>query len=236
MSQAAADWLIKRLKLKPSSLLCLATGATPMRAYEIFVSRTKEQPAICEELRVIKLDEWGGIELARPATCESFLRRVVIDPLQLSSRYEAFQSQPTDIPSECSRIEQWLRANGPIDICVLGLGLNGHLGFNEPASMLHAHAHRAELSETSLTHSMIQSEPVKPTFGLTLGMADLMQSKEILLLVSGKAKREPLRQILEGGITTQFPATFLNLHPNVTLLCDEEAGQGVVHTEDYDQE
>jgi galactosamine-6-phosphate isomerase len=224
MSQAAADWLFTRILDKPDSLLCLATGATPMRAYELLALNRREH---FNRVRVLKLDEWFGIPMRSPATCESFLRRAVIDPLQLSSRYTSFNSLAPNPITECARIAEWLDDNGPIDLCVLGLGINGHLGFNEPANALNPHAHVAKLSTDSLSHSMIAEEPIKPTAGLTLGMADLLQSREILLVVSGPTKRAPLERLLSSAITPQFPATFLQLHPRVSLFCDAAAGQSV---------
>jgi galactosamine-6-phosphate isomerase len=136
------------------------------------------------------------------------------------------QSDAKDRQANCDRIHEWLRKNGPIDVCVLGLGVNGHIGFNEPAESLQPHAHVAELSEASLGHSMVHSTRTRPTHGVTLGMADILQSREILMLASGPPKREPIERLLSGAITTAFPASLLQLHPRVTLMCDEAAYAG----------
>ena len=101
-----------------------------------------------------------------PATCEFQLRRTLIAPLSAGDRYTAFESQPADPAAECARIASWLAANGPIDMCVLGLGMNGHLGFNEPANQLTPHAHVAELAETSMTHAMLEQTTGRPTYGV----------------------------------------------------------------------
>lgn len=223
VSTAAAGWIEERLVRQPNSLLCLATGGTPMRAYERLAQHARSNPALLAQARILKLDEWGGIPLDRPATCESYLQESLIRPLGLGSRYVGFASQPTDPKQECARIASWLAAEGPIDLCILGLGLNGHLGFNEPADSLQPHAHIATLTPESLSHAMIAAEPVRPTYGLTLGMADLLQSREILLMVTGTSKREPLRRLLDGRISPSFPASFLWLHPRVTLLVDQAA-------------
>ena len=224
MSRAAADWLLNRIqrKLKPSSLICLATGATPMRCYELLSQEPKETFA---GVQILKLDEWGGIPMSSPATCETFLRKSLVDPLDLQSRYYGFESQPADPAAECKRVSDWLAANGPIDYCVLGLGVNGHLGFNEPAEFLTPHAHVATLSAESLTHSMLAGLKQRPTYGLTLGIADLLASREILLVVSGESKAAPMRRLLTPEISTHFPASFLWLRPRVTILCDRAAAQ-----------
>ena len=127
------------------------------------------------------------------------------------------------MPMPIARVATWLAKNGPIDFGVVGLGLNGHLGFNEPAEFLEPHAHVAKLSEASLSHAMIGQCGIRPTGGSTLGVDDLMQSRQILLLVTGSTKRDILRQILSGRITTAVPASLLHLHPNAQLLVDTAA-------------
>ena len=223
VSRHAEGWLVERLRERPDALLCLATGRSPMRTYELLAARYTAEPHLFDRMRVLKLDEWGGLPINDPATCEEHLRHSLIAPLELEKRYMGFESQPADAQAECTRIATWLQQNGPIDVCVLGLGLNGHLGFNEPADRLQPHAHVAELSETSLTHAMVSGSGDRPRYGLTLGMADILQSRRILLLVTGAAKREPVRQLLSGEITTAFPASLLALHSDVLLLCDEAA-------------
>jgi galactosamine-6-phosphate isomerase len=174
----------------------------------------------------MKLDEWGGLPPGDPATCDVQLRTTLVSPLNLAERYVAFESNPPDPDAECVRIANWLDKNGPIDIAVLGLGINGHLGFTEPAEYLQPFAHVAELSQASLSHAMLAKAAVRPTYGLTLGMADLIQSRRILLLVTGPKKREPLQKLLSGRITTEFPASMLQLHTDVHLLCDAAACAG----------
>lgn len=234
ISQRAADWLCERLRERPDSLISLAAGGTPARLYELLAERGRAEPALVASCRFIKLDEWGGLAMDDPATCEHQLRRLLIDPLAAGDRYTAFQSQPEDPAAECARIAAWLEANGPIDVAVLGLGINGHIGFNEPADALRPHAHVAKLSDASLTHDMLGRTTSRPTFGITLGMADLLQAREVLFLASGPAKREPLRRQLRGELTTLFPASFLHLHPRVTLLCDKAAYPEVIAACDYE--
>jgi galactosamine-6-phosphate isomerase len=165
--------------------------------------------------------------MSSPATCETYLRKLLIHPLDLSSRYVAFDSQAADPESECARIARWLKENGPIDLCVLGLGTNGHLGFNEPAEKLQAEPHVAKLSAESLGHSMVEALPVKPTFGLTIGIENMLASREIIVLVSGPTKIQPLRRMLKDPITARFPATHLQRHANARIFCDRAAAQEI---------
>jgi galactosamine-6-phosphate isomerase len=223
VSQHAAALLEERLREEPAGLLCLATGSTPMRTYQLLAERRKQVPRLFDKMRVVNLDEWTGLPADDPATCGRHLRDALVTPLGLGDRYVAFESQPPDAVADCARVAEWLEQNGPIDTCLLGLGLNGHLGFNEPADFLRPHAHVAQLSEASLSHAMIGQCGTRPTGGTTLGMADLMHARQIVLLVTGPTKREILRQVLSGRITTMMPASLLQLHPNVLLLCDRAA-------------
>lgn len=222
MSRRAAEWLLDKLRGKPDALFCAASGATPNRAYELFAAYRAAEPALFERMRLIKLDEWGGLPTNDPATCEAHLRRVLVEPLELGDRYIGFDSAAPP-EAECERIASWLKKHGRVDVCVLGLGLNGHLGFNEPAEYLSSHAHVAALSDTSLMHAMLRQSGARPSYGITLGIADLLNSWDVLLLVSGAGKCGPLATLLNGDITTQFPASFLHLHPDVTLFCDAAA-------------
>ena len=116
-----------------------------------------------------------------------------------------------------------LDKEGPIDICVLGLGANGHLALNEPAEQLQPFVHVARLTAESCQHPMLAESAARPSYGLTIGMADILQSRKVLLLVSGVHKREQFQRLLSRQVSTQFPASFLWLHPDVTCLCDRDA-------------
>lgn len=223
LSRYAADTIVELLRVKPDSLLCAASGSTPTRTYELLVEHFLAEPDLFDQLRVIKLDEWGGLSSDDPASCEHHLRTTLVDPIGLEKRYIAFDGRAPSPERECERIQSWLAGQGPIDICILGLGVNGHLGFNEPGDALWPHAHVTRLSESSLQHAMVRDRPDKPDYGVTLGMADLLQSRHIFLQVSGVSKREPMERLLSGAVCTHFPASFLHLHPHVLLLCDAEA-------------
>ena len=113
-----------------------------------------------------------------------------------------------------------METQGPIDICILGLGANGHLALNEPAAQLEPQAHVASLSEESLQHPMIASLEQKPSYGLTLGMEEILSSRLIIMLVSGKGKKQIAELFLKGKVSTELPASFLWQHPNVECLVD----------------
>lgn len=224
MSRDAASWIARELKRNPRSLISMATGGSPARAYDLLGARAKKSPALFKQARVLKLDEWGGLPIGDPGSSEAYLQEKVVKGWGISkNRFAGFLTDPKKSKTEGARIHEWIERNGPIDICVLGLGLNGHLGFNEPGETLCPNAHRAVLAEETRVHPMIAHSPVKPDYGLTLGMAEILQSRHILLLVSGAHKREALKRLLRGEITTQFPASLLSVHPQAIVFCDRAA-------------
>ena len=230
MSQEAAEIICTELKQRPDLLLCVSAGGTPTRAYQLLAARCRREPRLFARLRVIQIDEWGGLAPGHPATCEADLRAKLLEPLGITDhRFIELRTNATDPAAECSRIARWLDANGPIDICILGLGINGHIAMNEPAAALAPHAHVAKLAPTSRHHAMLKTLKRKPHYGLTLGMGDILRSRRVLLLVNGKRKRTALRRLMKPVVTTRFPASFLWLHSDATILCDEDAAADFSH-------
>ena len=224
MSHRAARAVMHEAFHKPDLILCTATGSSPTRTYELIAESWHGRPALSGRLRVVKLDEWGGLTPDDPGSCENYLRRNLLGPLNIGvDRYVGFRGDASDPEAECGAVADRLGAWGRIDLCLLGLGLNGHLGFNEPGEALRPHAHVAQLSDESRAHPMVQGSRTV-TYGLTLGMADVLQSKQVLLLVNGRHKRDALRRLLDDRtVSPRFPASFLWLHPDVAVHCDSDA-------------
>lgn len=228
MSQEAAAFICTELEQRPDLLLCVAAGGTPTRAYQLLATRYAREPGLFAQLRLIQVDEWCGLAPGSPATCHADLRTKLLGPLHIPpGRYTGFSTAAPEPEAECRRVARWLAAHGPIDICLLGLGRNGHVAMNEPAAAMTPHVHVAELTQSSRQHALLKPLAKKPRYGLTLGMADIMRSRRILLLVNGKQKRPALSRLMKPGITTRFPASFLWLHPDATVLCDREAAADV---------
>ena len=224
MSRAAEDIIYKELKRQPDLLICVSAGATPTRTYELLAARHGRQPKLFNRLRVLQIDEWGGLTPGDPATCAADLHTKVLEPLGIPrGRFMGFQTDAADPPVESGRVARWLAANGPIDVCILGLGTNGHVAMNEPADALLPQAHVATLAVSSRRHGMLKDLAKKPRYGLTLGMADILNSQKVLLLVNGKRKCPAVRRLMKSEVTPRFPASFLWLHPDATVLCDREA-------------
>lgn len=227
LSQKANAIVINEIEHKKDALICASTGSTPTKTYELVVQEYLKRPGLFTKLCILKLDEWGGISMDHSQTCESYVQKHLIKPLQIpKSRYISFLSNPKNPDLECSRIQNELETKGPIDICILGLGMNGHIALNEPAQYLSPHCHKATLSDISLKHPMAISMVTKPTYGLTLGMVDIMHSKKIIMLINGAHKHKIFKEFISAKISTKIPASLLWLHQNVVCLIDEDAMNG----------
>jgi putative deaminase/isomerase len=224
MSAQAADFIVAELKQRSNLLLCASAGGTPTGPYEQLAVRYARRPHLFKRMRVVQIDEWVGPAPTHPATCRYDLQTKLLSPLHIDrSRFRGFKSDCAAPQLESNRMSQWLAKNGPIDICILGLGLNGHIAMNEPGDELIPHAHVSKLTPQSQTHAMLATLKRKPNRGLTLGMADILASRIILLLVNGPKKRSILKRTLASRVTTRLPASFLHLHPNVLVFCDRAA-------------
>ena len=223
ISTKAKNSVMEKLLKNNSMLLCTASGGSPTRMYELLAEEQLVRPHLFSQLQVVKLDEWGGIAMEHPGSCESYLQRYIINPLQIADeRYISFQSNAGSPQDECLRVQRELECRKCIDICILGIGMNGHIALNEPGVFLNPYCHLASLSEKSLQHPMIYGEQEQPTYGLTLGMANILQSRKIILLINGFKKKDITEKFLSGKITTGLPASFLWLHPDVLCLITED--------------
>jgi galactosamine-6-phosphate isomerase len=222
MSREAAAPVIAAVAADSDLLLCAAAGGSPAGLYQELLREAGRTQELFRNLRVVKLDEWLQVPASDAATCESFLRNSLIEPLAIApERYIAFDPDTTDPVRECGRILGELERHGPIDLCVLGLGKNGHVGLIEPAPCLQPHCHVAKLSQQTLRHQMLSSAKSRPTHGMTLGMADILAARKILLLITGEGKERAIARFLEGTVTTEVPATLLWLHHDLEVFVDD---------------
>lgn len=220
LSERVADEMIQALIQQPDINICVATGGSTELAYQIFVKKVKEQHIDVSLMTITKLDEWLGLDEQSKSSCEYFIRHYLLEPLNIEEKqYLSFDLMAEDPQEECQRIVEALESN-PIDLCLLGLGKNGHLALNEPANDLHAHAHVAKLSEQSKQHRMLNGTVLEQ--GMTLGMKDIFDSKNILFIISGQGKDEIVKELMTQKITSQLPASLLWLHHHTTCIVDEE--------------
>lgn len=214
----AADMVLEAVRKKPDSVICVATGASPLGLYAALAPHSAD----LAQVRILKLDEWGGLAMDDPATCEVYIRQQILAPWGLSSDHlTGFRGDAADPEAECARIRAEVERLGGIDLCILGMGADGHIGLNYPAATLPAETHITDAS--TLKHAMLDAALGKPTHGFTLGMAEVLRAPTIVLLVNGAAKAHAVQRLMRGEIATEFPASLLWLHDDVHLFADHNA-------------
>lgn len=218
LSEAASNALLALIKRKPDAVVCLATGATPLLTYQYFVEKVKAQQIDITQLTIVKLDEWVGLTPDDPATCEHFLQKQVLQPLGISGQqYISFAPDQAD-EKECKRVTDRIAERGGLDLCLLGIGKNGHLGLNEPGESLEPGCHITHLDWQTQQHAMLKQAAAPVRQGITLGLQDILAAKEVLLLISGDGKQDAFSQLCLRKVSTTHPASFLWLHPKVNCL------------------
>ena len=224
MSRKGFQIVKKEIDLQPDLLFCVASGGSPSGLYSEMAGHQKLNPDFCSRLRVVKLDEWGGLEPGSTFTSEFDVQRKFILPLGISpDRYVTIDPFAADPAAACAEIKTKIRSYGPVDVCILGIGVNGHIALNEPAEVLQPGYHISQLAKTTLNHGMIKALNQPPTFGMTMGVGEILSSKRIILFISGSAKKDAFEQLLKEQVTTQFPASLLWLHPNVDVIVDQSS-------------
>ena len=230
LSELSAKIVSDAVNKKPASVLVLATGNTPLGMFERLVAKSEQGLVDFKNCKLVELDEYYGISLADERNLFNWLERTFINKAGIKAenilRFDSLASDPSE---ECKRIERVLEAWGGIDLQVLGLGPNGHLGFNEPGSSFNSKTRLIDLSLASVESSARYwggSERV-PRNGMTLGLRTLSSSKETILMVSGESKAEILKQVVSSQETPELPATILKKFANVSIIADQQAAKHI---------
>lgn len=225
LSSHAANEIIDCIKNKPAAVICLASGDTPKLSCSIFVQRVLEENIDISQCMFIGLDEWVGIPPENEGSCHHFFHSYLFKPLSLSPvQFYLFDALSTNLEEECRKMDECIADKGGIDLMMVGVGINGHIGFNEPGVSISNYAHVIELEET--TQSVGQkyfNTPVKIDKGITLGLQYLLGAKKVIMLANGTKKAPVIKRAVEDEISTKFPATIMRMHANSLLMVDEEA-------------
>lgn len=225
LSQQAAEEIIALVKRKPDAVLCMASGSTPLLTCELLVQKAKAEDIDFSSCTFIGLDEWVGIPPGNEGSCAFFFRKHVLKHLNFSpSRIHLFNALSENLLRECAAMDSVIFENGGIDLMLVGVGMNGHIGFNEPGISFDLYSHIARLDET--TTSVGQKyfkEAARLHQGITLGLKHLLESKKVLLLANGNKKAAVMQKALEGEITNALPASVIRQHTNSIVMLDEEA-------------
>lgn len=220
---AVAARLAERLVALPSLVVCLPTGSTPLPVYEALQGELARRAVTVAGATVVLLDEYLGLPRGHAARCDAVLRREVVDRLDPPPRFVTFDVDGNDPKGACTAFDAAIAAAGGLDLVVLGLGANGHVGMNEPGSAPDAPTRVVELAASTREAALGHGADPAPTHGVTLGLAGIMAAREIWLLATGTHKRAILAAALDGPVTPDVPATLLREHPCLRVIADEAA-------------
>ncbi|MFC5623822.1 6-phosphogluconolactonase [Algoriphagus winogradskyi] len=224
MSQLGAELVHAEVEINPDLLFCAASGNSPAGLYELMVEKQLDSPGFFDWMNVIKLDEWVGLPKDSTFTSEYDIQEKLVKKLGIKDdRYFSFDVETDDPESECDRIQDKIVEFTGIDICILGIGINGHIALNEPGDYLQPDCHVANLHPVTLASGMIEKVGIPLTQGMTMGIGNIMASKMVILFITGKGKKQALDLLMEGKIRTDLPASVLWLHPNAHVIVDRKS-------------
>lgn len=226
------------LKREPTAVLGLATGGTPRAMYQNLVADYKHARVSFAKATTFNLDEYVGLGANDPQSYRAYMNRELFEQIDIDmGRTHLPTCEPGADPETVGPLyEEAIRGAGGINLQILGIGENGHVGFNEPTSSLRSRTRIKTLTRATLdANSQYFSDPDKqPQIAITMGIATILEAREIVLLATGEHKATAVRQLIEGAISAMWPATILQLHEKVTVLLDPEAASKLANREYYD--
>jgi len=225
MSAKATASLIEDFSAEGRKLVCIASGDTPKGMYQKLTAMVNGGELNISDWDFIGLDEWVGLNLKDEGSCGEFLNEYIVQPLKLpADRYRLFDGRASDLRAECTGAEKFIDAHSGLDVAILGLGMNGHLGLNEPGAPTDARTYVGPLATMTIeTGQKYFKSPTPLTKGITLGLATLMAAKKVYLLVNGEKKASILKEVVEGEISNKVPGSLLRNHPDCTVFVDTTA-------------
>jgi glucosamine-6-phosphate deaminase len=230
MSRQAAEWVAREITTKPGLVLGLATGSTPLGMYKELIEMYRNGRIDFSQVTTFNLDEYVGLDPEHPQSYHAYMWKNFFSHININK--EQVNIPPGKFGNGadvCSRYDEKIKQSGGIDLQILGIGRNGHIGFNEPDSSLSLKTHIVNLApETIEANSrFFQQKEEVPKQAITMGLGSIMEAKAILLLANGRDKAAAIEKTLMGKVSTQTPSSLLQLHPNVTMIVDKEAARFV---------
>lgn len=226
MSRIAANVLSAQVTMKPDCVLGLATGSTPIGTYKVLIDRCAKGDLDFSQVKSINLDEYVGLSGEHDQSYRYFMNHNLFDHINIDkANTNVPNGLAEDLDAECERYNGIINTLGPIDVQVLGMGHNGHIGFNEPSDVFELETHKVELAQTTIDANarFFANADEVPRQALTMGIKTIMQAKKVLVVANGKGKAEIVKKAFTGPVTPQVPASILQMHPDVVVVLDEEA-------------
>ncbi len=230
MSRKAANIISAQIILYPASILGFATGTTPIGVYSQLAEWYKKGDLDFSQIRTVNLDEYCGLPGSHPQSYRYFMNKNLFEKINIPLTNTFLPNgMAEDFKKECQRYDTTISDLGGIDLQLLGIGHNGHVGFNEPNESYDKMTHQVKLTERTIEANarLFENQEEVPRYALTMGIKAIMQAKKVLLIASGKEKAAILAQALTGPITPSIPASILQLHPDLTVVADEAALSGM---------
>lgn len=226
MSRKAANIISAQVIMKPNCVLGLATGSTPIGTYDQLVEWYNKGDLDFSEVTTVNLDEYKGLPRTNDQSYYYFMHQHLFDRVNIDpERTNVPNGMEPDAEKECGRYEELIRSLGGVDLQLLGLGHNGHIGFNEPGEAFEKETHCVDLTENTIEANkrFFASADDVPKQAYTMGIKTIMQAKKILIVVNGENKADIVERAFFGPVTPEVPASILQLHNDVTLVGDEAA-------------
>src|SRR5699024_427198 len=218
-----ADLVIGRIKPLKKPVIGLATGSTPEPLYANLIKKHQAGEISFQNAITFNLDEYVGLAHDDPTSYHYYMDDKLFSVIDLKrENAHVLDGEASNLEKECEQFERLMKDAGQMDLQLLGLGLNGHIGFNEPGTSFDSRTHVVELDEATIEANsrFFESKADVPTKALTMGIGNIMEAKEIFFLVTGAKKAEILKRVVHGEVTEKVPASILQRHPNVTLITD----------------
>jgi galactosamine-6-phosphate isomerase len=227
MSKRIADDVVNIMNNAPEPLFCAASGDSPKGLYKELIQRNNASAIDISSWHFLGLDEWIGLDASDEGSCRYMLNKDLFHPLHAKEEMLCcFDGKTNDALKECNRIENFITKHNGIDVAILGLGMNGHIGLNEPGTSPLLRSHVMDIAETTKTVGQKYfSKPQILTKGITLGLATLTEAKHLFLIVSGKKKAAILKEALQHEPTESIPATLIREHPGLMVYADKDAAK-----------
>lgn len=225
MSRRAAEIVAEQVKKRPDGLISFPGGDTPLGMVHVFADMVNEGKVDISRMHYVSLDEWVGLSNEDEGSCGLFNQQNLLSRLQHPfAGTHIINGAAEDIESERVALNDYISQYGPLDVSVLGIGMNGHLGFNENGVDFDLDAHIIPLSETTLkVMTKYFGEKFHPTHGISQGIRQIMAAKTVILIANGAHKAEILKKAVHGPVTNEVPASVLQNHPNCYVVADEAA-------------
>ncbi|AST91620.1 glucosamine-6-phosphate deaminase [Sutcliffiella cohnii] len=230
LSKMASQFIIDEVNSKPNATIGMATGGTPLQMYQLLQEDYKQNGTSYCNVTTFNLDEYVGLAKDNPNSYYQYMKKHLFNHIDIEQNNVFIPNgESKDLVEECNLYERYLLEKGPIDIQILGLGSNGHIGFNEPGTPFSSKTHVVELTDSTRKANARYFDNLDqvPTHAITMGIDTIMRAKKILLLVSGKNKSNAYEQLLHGKISEQFPVSVLRNHPSVHIIADMSSLESV---------